>query len=81
MKKVSFRTEVDSDVEYDPKKFHEEVTIYLADPNGWAQYYTFVYAPKGPAKLIRLCNPSTVKCEGWDDDARSCANLNGNKIW
>lgn len=81
MKKVSFRTEVDSDVDYDPKKFHEEVTIYLADPHGWAQYYTFVYAPKGPAKLIRLCNPSTVKSEGCDDGALSCAILNGNKIW
>ena len=79
--RVRYRTSVDPDVNYDPKKFRDEVTIYLADPDGWAQFHTFVYAPNGPAKLIRLCNPSTLKHEGCKDDALSCAILGGDMIW
>lgn len=81
MKAVRYRTAVDPDVKYDPKQFQEEVAVYLADPDGWAQWYTFVYAPKGPAKLIRLTSPSTLKQEGCKDDALSCAVLGGNMIW
>lgn len=81
MKTVRYRTSVDRDVEYDPKKFQEEVAIYLADPDGWAQWYTFVHAPTGPAKLIRLCNPSTLRHEGCKDESLSCAVLGGNMIW
>lgn len=80
-KTVRYRTAVDPDVKYNPKQFQEEIAIYLADPDGWAQWYTFVYAPKGPAKLIRLCQPSTLKHEGCKDDSLSCAVLGGNMIW
>ena len=80
-KTVRYRTAVDPDVKYNPKQFQEEIAIYLADPDGWSQWYTFVYAPKGPAKLIRLCDPSTLKHEGCKDDSLSCAVLGGNMIW
>lgn len=79
--RVRYRTSVDSDVKYDPKKFREEIAIYLADPDGWAQWHEFVYAPHGSAKLIRLCKPSTLKTEGCKDDSLSCAVLGGNMIW
>ena len=79
--KVRYRTSVDSDVKYDPKKFRDQVAIYLADPDGWAQFHTFTYATSGPAKLIRLSNPSTLKQEGCKDDELSCAILGGNMIW
>lgn len=79
--KVRYRTSVDPDVTYDPKKFRDEIAIYLADPDGWSQWHTFVYAPTGPAKLIRLCNPTTLKSEGCKDDKLSCAILGGNMIW
>ena len=72
---------MDSDVKYDPKKFRDQVAIYLADPDGWAQFHTFTYATSGPAKLIRLSNPSTLKQEGCKDDELSCAILGGNMIW
>ena len=81
MKVVRYRTAVDPDVTYDPQKFREEVAIYLADPEGWAQWYTFVYASKGPATLIRLCSPSSLREEGCKDDALSCAILGGSMIW
>lgn len=79
--KVRYRTSVDPDVKYDSKKFQEEVSIYLADPDGWAQWNTFVYASTGPAKLIRLCNPSTLKHEGCKDEHLSCAIVGGDMIW
>jgi ssRNA-specific RNase YbeY (16S rRNA maturation enzyme) len=79
--RVRYKTSVDPDVEYDEKKFREEIAIYLADPDGWSQLHTFVYAPRGPAKLIRLSSPATLKREGCMDAELSCADLNGNKIW
>jgi len=79
--KVRYRTSVDPGVHYDETKFRDEIAIYLADPEGWAQFHTFVYAPTGPAKQIRLSNPSTLKQEGCKDDALSCAILGGNSIW
>lgn len=81
MKTVRYRTSVDSDVKYDPKTFQREIAIYLADPDGWAQKHTFVYAPQGPAKLIRLSSPATLKREGCKDGTLSCATLSGNRIW
>ena len=80
-KTICYRTSVDADVDYDAKQFRDEVTIYLADPNGWAQYYTFVYMTKGPVKMIRLSSPATIKAEGCGDEELSCAVLNGNVIW
>ena len=79
MKKVVYRTSVDSDVRYDPQQFAEEVAIYLADPEGWAQLYQFAVGPRGI--LIRLCRPETLKTEGCRDDELSCATLGGKHIW
>lgn len=81
MKTVRFRTVVDPDVQYESHRFKEEVTIYLADPNGWAQWYHFVYTPTGQAKIIRLSSPSTLKTEGCKDSSLSCATMGGNEIW
>lgn len=55
--------------------------IYLHDPDGWARFHEFVYAPTGPAKVIRLSSPSTLKHDGCKDDSLSCATLGGNRIW
>lgn len=79
MKTVRYRTSVDPDVRYPADRFAEEVAIYLADPDGWAQFVHFVPGPGG--KHIRLCNPSTLKSEGCKDDQLSCAVLGGKDIW
>lgn len=79
--RVRYRTSVDADVLYDSNKFRQEVEIYLADPDGWSQRYTFVYAPTGTAKVIRLSSPHTLRTEGCSDGGLSCAEMNGNKIW
>jgi hypothetical protein len=76
--KVLYMTKVDTDVNYDAKKFADEVAIYLADPDGWAQQNEFVL---GEGKLIRLCNPKTIKQVGCGDPKLSCATLGGNEIW
>lgn len=81
MKTVRYRTSVDPDVNYNEETFKDEIAIYLADPDGWAQWHLFVYAPKGRATTIRLCSPSTLKREGCKDDRLSCAVLGGNMIW
>ena len=81
MKTVRYRTSVDRDVTYNDQTFRDEIAIYLADPDGWAQKVEFVYATSGPAKLIRLCKPSTLKQEGCEDDTLSCAILGGDLIW
>lgn len=78
---VRYRTQVDPDVDYDAEQFRKEVTIYLADPDGWVQYYRFVYASTGPAKVVRLSSPTTLTTEGCKDDSLSCATLNGSGIW
>ena len=81
MKTVRFRTVVDPDVKYDSKRFRDEVTVYLAGPDGWAQKFVFVYASSGPAKVIRLSSPSTLQKEGCKDGSLSCATLHGHEIW
>ncbi len=72
---------MDPDVRYSDDAFRREVTIYLQDPNGWARWHTFVYAPTGPAKLIRLCSKKSILAEGCKEDELSCAILGGNDIW
>jgi hypothetical protein len=74
---IRYTTSVDSDVNYDPRQFADEVAIYLADPEGWAQLHTFVV---GKGKTIRLSSPKTLKTEGCADSL-SCATLGGNEIW
>ena len=81
MKVVRYRTSVDQDVDYPEDKFRDEVMIYLHDPDGWAQFYTFKYAPTGPAKHIRLTSPSTIRTNGCQEDTLSCAVLGGTDIW
>lgn len=79
MKTVVYRTTVDSDVDYPSDQFAREVAIYLADPDGWSQFFSFV--PGSHGKHIRLCRPTTVKMEGCKDDQLSCAVLGGTDIW
>lgn len=81
MKTIRFRTSVDPDVSYNPKQFREEVTMYLNDPDGWAQVYRFVEARTGPAKHIHLSSPRTLRTNGCKDDGLSCAVLGGSEIW
>lgn len=77
---IRYTTQVDPGVRYDPRRFAEEVAIYLADPEGWASLgYTFVVGPGG--KHIRLSAPQTLTAEGCKDDALSCAILGGDRIW
>lgn len=79
MKTIRYRTEVDPDIRYDPRKFAEEIAIYLADPEGWAQMCVFV--PSKSGKVIRLTLPSTLKTNGCNDAKLSCATLGGTDIW
>lgn len=81
MKIVRFRTEVDPDVQYSAERFREEVTVYLHDPNGWARWHSFEYAPTGRAKVIRLASKKTIKEAGCKEDGLSCATLGGTDIW
>ena len=78
---VRYHTAVDPDVKYDPEQFRQDIAIYLADPDGWAQFYTFVESKSGDSKQIRLSSPHTLKTEGCKDDSLSCATLNGTEIW
>ncbi len=79
MRTVVYRTSVDPDVDYDSDQFAREVDIYLADPEGWAQFYRFVRGPRGVH--VRLCHPETLKREGCYDDELSCATLGGKHVW
>ena len=81
MRVVRFRTRVDPDVQVPEDMFRREVTIYLHDPDGWAQVARFVYAPTGPATLIRLCSPRGLREAGCRDVDLSCAILGGTEIW
>jgi len=79
MKTVVYHTSVDPDVDYPADRFAQEVAIYLADPDGWAQFFTFVEGRGG--KHIRLSRPHTIKTVGCKEDQLSCATLNGAQIW
>jgi len=79
MKTVVYRTRVDPDVDYPADKFAREVAIYLADPEGWAQFFAFVLGPRG--KTIRLSSPSSIKASGCKEAGMSCATLGGTDIW
>jgi hypothetical protein len=79
MKTVVYRTSVDPDVDYPADQFAQEVAIYLADPDGWAQFFTFVQGRGG--KHIRLSRPQTIKAVGCKEDQLSCATLGGTRVW
>lgn len=78
--KIQYYTTVDPDISYSPEQFAKEVAIYLADPDGWAQFHTFV-PTKNTGKHIRLSRPDTLRTEGCKDDALSCAVVGGKDIW
>jgi len=78
MKTVRYRTSVDPDVRYDPEQFAKEVAIYLADPDGWAQFVHFV---PGTGKHIRLSSSKTLATNACGDSRLSCATLGGTDIW
>lgn len=80
MGRVRYFTSVDPGIPYSPDTFAREVAIYLADPEGWSRWHTFVETP-GTGRHIRLCRPDTLKAEGCMDDMLSCAILGGDKIW
>jgi hypothetical protein len=81
MRVIRFRTRVDPGIRVSQAVFRREVTIYLNDPDGWAQIVSFVYAPTGPATHIRLCTGATLRAEGCVEDDMSCAILGGTDIW
>ena len=78
--KIRYTTSVDSDVEYDPTVFAQEVDVYLADPNGWvSDGYRFVRS--SPADVeIHLSSPATLATNGCRDPTLSCAEMNGRHM-
>jgi hypothetical protein len=77
---VRYTTRVDPGVPYASDRFAREVAIYLADPEGWASLgYTFEVGAGG--KTIRLSRPQTIRQEGCESEALSCAILGGDRIW
>lgn len=70
---------VDPDVNYPAAQFANEVAIYLADPDGWGQFFAFVVGSRG--KTIRLSSPSSIKAVGCKESNLSCAILGGTDIW
>lgn len=78
--KIRYTTNVDSDVEYDPKLFAQEVDVYLADPNGWvSEGYRFVRT--SPADVeIHLSSPNTLATNGCKTPKLSCAEMNGRHM-
>jgi hypothetical protein len=78
--KIRYTTIVDSDVDYDPKQFRDEVKTYLADPNGWrSEGYVFVRS-SSPDVEIHLSSPRTLESNGCHDGTLSCAEMNGRHM-
>ena len=79
--KIRYTTRVDSDVEYDPIQFRNEVKAYLADPHGWkSDGYTFVRSSR-PTVEIHLSSPHTLETNGCHDRHLSCAELGGRHMY
>jgi hypothetical protein len=80
MKTLTYRVDVDDDVDYPLAKFTQEVQIYLADPHGWeAHGYMFVCSPKGDIR-ITLASPGTLAKSGCYDGQLSCAEVGGKNM-
>lgn len=78
----SYSTSVDSDVQYSPTKFAEEVAIYLADPDGWvSRGTTFFAVKKNPSILIRLTSPKTMATLNCQNSELSCAEIHGKHVY
>lgn len=80
--KITYRTQVDSDVVYSSEKFAREVDIYLSDPDGWeSQGYTFERVERNPRVVIHLSTPSTITKQSCERADLSCAEMNGRNMW
>jgi hypothetical protein len=81
MKTIRYRAIVDSDVKYPLKKFEEELSVYLADPDGWASRgYVFLHDRQRPEITISLSSPATIHKLGCQDPQLSCAMLGGDSM-
>ena len=84
MKIIRYITKVDSDVKYDPKKFAEEVALYLNDPDGWvSEGYDFeeVTTERPDTVIIRLSSPKTLLNNNCRRSDLSCADLGGKHMY
>lgn len=79
--KIRYTTVVDSDVSYPAQVFADEVSVYLADPDGWvSEGYSFVRS--NPADVvIHLASPQTLGSNGCQNSKLSCAELNGREMY
>ena len=78
--KITYRTIVDEDVEYSAKNFADEISVYLADPDGWiSRGYTFEASPRGKVQ-IHLSRPDTLIAKGCSNRNLSCAEMNGTHM-
>jgi hypothetical protein len=82
MRKVTYTTQVDDDVDYPHDEFATLVQVYLADPNGWeAHGYSFKVAKKNPHVTIHLTSPKNiVEVCGLPNDL-SCAIIGGDAMY
>ena len=79
--KILYTTVVDQDVDYPPKHFAEEVSAYLADPDGWvSEGYVFVRS-RSPDVVIHLASPDYLAKNGCHDRNLSCAEMNGRHMY
>lgn len=78
--KITYRTIVDEDVEYSAKDFANEISVYLADPDGWiSRGYTFEASPRGKIQ-IHLSSPDTLVAKGCPSRTLSCAEMRGTHM-
>ena len=78
--KITYRTIVDHGVEYSAKEFANEISVYLADPDGWiSRGYTFEASPRGKIQ-IHLSSPDTLVAKGCPSRTLSCAEMNGTHM-
>ena len=78
--KIRYTTNVDPDVDYDPKQFRKEVKAYLADPHGWkSEGYVFVRSSHADVE-IHLSSPQTLGSSGCHDSKLSCAEMGGRHM-
>lgn len=79
--KIRYTTNVDPDVDYDPKQFRKEVKAYLADPHGWkSEGYVFVRSSHADVE-IHLSSPQTLASSGCHDSKLSCAEMGGRHMY
>lgn len=75
---------VDEDVKMKPKEvktFRNQLAMYLADPDGWSQSYTFEEVDRNPDVIIHLSSPATIQSNGCKNGSLSCAQIGGHHMW